>query len=127
LFGTTVTGFEMRGVFQPWKHRIVHVPFERTAAFVFSKPNLMIAIFVCAFVLINAWRSRRGAGAVIDLVEMEAAGIGLANFLTLTALGVASEGRYLLPTFVCGIVIILRRLSQIRARVVQHANEWSLP
>ena len=127
LFGTTANGFEMRGVFQPWKHRIVHVPFERTAAFVFSRPILLITIFVCAFVLISAWRSRRGAGAVIDLVEMEAAGIGLANFLTLTALGVSSEGRYLLPTFVCGIVIILRRLSLIRARAVQHANEWSLP
>jgi hypothetical protein len=87
----------------------------------------MITIFVCAFVLISAWRSSRGAGAVIDLVEMAAAGIGLANFLTLTALGVASEGRYLLPTFVGGIVIIFRRLSPIRARAVQYANEWSLP
>ena len=127
LFGTTVTGFEMRGVFQPWKHRIVQVPFDRTAALVFSRPILMITIFVCAFVLISAWRSRRGAGAVIDLVEMGAAGIGLANFITLTALGVASEGRYLLPTFVCGIVIVLRRLSPIRVRAVQHANEWSIP
>ena len=125
--GISVNGFEMRGLFQPWRRRISHIPFERTAALVFSRPILMIAIFVCAFALISAWRSRRGAGAMIDLVEMEAAGIGLANFLTLTALGVASEGRYLLPTFVCGIVIILRRLSPIRARAVQYANEWSLP
>jgi hypothetical protein len=127
LFGTSTEGIDMRGRFQLWEPRIGHVPFEWTAAFVFSRPILVITIFVCVLALISAWKSNRGAGAEIDLLEMKAAGIGLGNFLMLAAFGVASGGRYLLPTFCCGIVIILRRLACTPGVYGQRriAGDWS--
>jgi hypothetical protein len=81
------------------------------AGFVFSRPVLVIAIFVCLLALINGWKVSR-AGGEIDFVEVTAGatGLGNCNFLMLVVFGVAISGRYLLPTFVCGFVIVLRRL-----------------
>ncbi|MGD0418451.1 MAG: hypothetical protein ABSA68_02540 [Xanthobacteraceae bacterium] len=114
LFGPSTEGFDMRNRFQLWENRIALVPFEWTAAFVFSRPTLVIVIFVCLLVLINGWQVSRARGE-IDPVEVTAGAIGLANVLMLVAFGVSAEGRYLLLTFVCGFVIMLRRLIGYRA------------
>lgn len=111
LFGPFTSGIDMRGGFQLWEPRLALVPFEWISAFVFSRPILVITIFVCLFVLVNDWKeniSRRG----VDAVEITAAAIGLGNVLMLIAFGVGAWGRYLLPTFVCGLVIMFRRLAR---------------
>jgi hypothetical protein len=105
-------GIDMQNYFQLWKPRIAHVPFEWTAALLFSRSPLVIAVFLCLLVLISAWKVRRARGA-IDSVEVAAAGIGIGNILMLVAFGVAAQGAYLLPTFVCGFVIFLRRSARI--------------
>jgi hypothetical protein len=105
-------GIDMQSYFQLWKPRIAHVPFEWTAALVFSRSTLVIAVFLCLLVLISASKVR-GARGAIDSVEVAAAGIGIGNVLMLVAFGVAAQGAYLLPTFVCGFVIFLRRSARI--------------
>jgi hypothetical protein len=103
---------DMQNHFQLWKPRIAHVPFEWTAALLFSRSALLIAVCLCLFVLISASKVGRTRG-VIDSVEVVAAGIGIGNVLMLVAFGVAAQGAYLLPTFVCGFVIFLRRSARI--------------
>ena len=112
LFGPFTSGIDMRSRFQLWEPRIAHVPFEWTAAFVFSRPILVIAIFVCLLVLIAGWKESLARGK-IDLVEVTAGAIGLGNVLMLVAFANGVPGRYLPPTFVCGVVIVLQRLARI--------------
>src|SRR5436190_18964134 len=66
-------GIDMQSYFQLWKPRIAHVPFEWTAALVFSRSTLVIAVFLCLLVLISASKVR-GARGAIDSVEVAAAG-----------------------------------------------------
>src|SRR5262249_36944372 len=80
--GLSIEGVDMRSYFQLWKPRIAHVPFEWMAALVFSTPTLVIAVFLCLLVLINAWKAGRARGE-IDSFAVVAGCIGFGNVLML--------------------------------------------
>jgi hypothetical protein len=109
LFSQSTHGIDMRSRFELWEPRIAYVPFGWAAAFMISRPFLVIVIFVCLIVLIKSWKMSR-ARYEFDSFEMSAGAIGLGNILMVVAFGIAADARYLLPTFICGFVIVLRKL-----------------
>ena len=107
--------------FQAWKPSVAYALFSFAALIVFSRPVLLLAVFGCVALLIDAWRQRRRSASP-DVVAVAAAGMGLGNILMLMAFGVADEGRYLLPTLMCGLVGILRWFD-LDARVPRAATK----
>lgn len=96
--------FDIRG-FQIWQPVVAYSPFSFVADLVFSRLALFLALLACAGTLLLAWYYRRIGE---DTVAVASAAIGVGNVLMLIPFGVAIDGRYLLPTTVCGAVAVLR-------------------
>jgi hypothetical protein len=113
MFGASTHGIDMRGQFQLWRPTAVSRIVEWFAALVFSRPAGLVQIAACFVAVLFGIGKGRGA---IDKAMLMAGGIGVANILLMAALGVSALGRYLLPSYVCGFLILMKAAS-LRARV----------
>jgi len=93
--------------FQIWKPVVAYSAFTIAVDIVFSRLAFFLWLLACVGLLSYTWRCRH-AGSRIDTVVLIAAAIGVGNILMLIPFGVAADGRYLLPTVVCGMVGVLR-------------------
>jgi hypothetical protein len=114
MFSTFTHGIDMRGQFQLWHPNIASRIAEWIAAIVFSKPAGLVEMAACFLVL---WFGIRKKHGLADTVGFAAAGIGIANILLMVMFGVAAEGRYFLPTYVCGLLILMRAADRWQKRL----------
>lgn len=99
-----------------WKDNAVSVPLLSVTAAAFSeKAAFLLAVMVCLAVL--GWNLRAHfRGEDKDPVLTLVAALGIGNLVMLAFFGVASEGRYLLPTTCCGYLALLMALRSWAAR-----------
>ncbi len=90
-------------MFLPWDGGIKSRPFDIVEQLVFNRSLIILSPFICMFLL--AWKFRDRTPA--DLLASVSAAVGVGNFLMLVFFGVASDGRYMLPTMVSAIVCLL--------------------
>jgi hypothetical protein len=84
-----------------WPNTLAEEPFAKLSSLIFSRQNAYILSVLVCFGL-WAWGLRRHfMGREVDPIAILAAAMGLGNFGMLIFFGVASEGRYLLPTICC--------------------------
>jgi hypothetical protein len=106
LHSNSTHGLDMGRAFELWEPNITYLPFAWVAATLSTRIAVIVATLACIITLISNWRSGRTLHD-FDLVAVISSGIGFGNILMLLLFGIASEGRYLLPTIVCGFVSIL--------------------
>ena len=123
LDGSYTEGFDMRGRIQLWKPGPELAPFDRMATLVFSKYVFLVSLFGCMLGFVRAWKAGRDQ---VDFVEVLAGGIGIGNILMLIMFGAGADARYLLPTYVCGLVVILRRLDRATKSATGLADDENL-
>lgn len=109
MFSSFTHGIDMRDQFQLWHPNIASRIVEWIAAIVFSKPAGLVEMAACFLVL---WFGIRKKGGLADTIGFAAAGIGIANILLMVMFGVAAEGRYFLPTYICGLLILTRAVGR---------------
>lgn len=104
--GEIVPKYSKLQMFLPWEDSVKFLPFGVIENLVFNRVLIILSPFVCALVL--AWKIRKRAPG--DVLVAVSAAVGLGNFLMLVFFGVASDGRYMLPTvvsaFVCALAIL---------------------
>ena len=109
LNGPFTNNIDMTQSFQLWKMNIAYAPFGRVAAAVVTNRTVALALLICIATLLLVWRDRR-AKKGFDIVVVVSSALGASNFVMLMLFGIASDGRYLLVTFVCGAISFLRML-----------------
>ena len=109
LNGPFTHNIDMTQSIQLWKMNIAYAPFGQVAAVVFNRRTLALALPICIATLLLAWRDRRTKKG-FDIVVVVSSALGAGNFVMLMLFGSGSEGRYLLVTFVCGVISFLRML-----------------
>ena len=98
---------------------IALVPFHWIGARIFTRSISLVGGFIlCMATLLWSWRNR-WLGRDTDATVILSSALGVGNVIMLMAFGVADDGRYLVPTLVCGIVSLLLT---IRAEIKQHAT-----
>lgn len=99
-----------------WQNTLVEEPFAKLSTLIFSQRNAyLLSLIVCA--ALWAWNLRqhfRGREGDPIVTIVAAAGIGNAGMLVF--FGVASEGRYLLPTVCCACIAALIALRPLARR-----------
>jgi hypothetical protein len=105
-------GIDMRHTFQTWVPTIRYRPFKLIGYLAFSSPVVIAALLSGLGALICSWHRMFSRSAKPDMVAVVSSAIGIGNLLMLVPFGVADAGRYLLPSFICGIVEIFRTLHQ---------------
>jgi hypothetical protein len=110
LNGPFTNNIDMTHSFQLWKMNIAYAPFGRVAAVVVSHRTVALAILICIATLLLAWRDQRTKKG-FDMVVVVSSALGAGNFVMLMLFGIATDGRYLLVTFVCGVISLLRMLN----------------
>jgi hypothetical protein len=112
MLGAYTHGIDMRGQFQLWRPTAASRIVEWIAALVFSPPAGLVQIGACFAAVFFGIGRGRGA---IDKTMLMAGGIGVANIVLMAVFGVSALGRYLLPSYVCGFLILMKAVS-LRAR-----------
>jgi len=125
MFGAFTHGIDMRGQFQLWRPTAASRIIELIAALVFSRPAGLVQIAACFVVVFFGIGKGRGA---IDKSMLMAGGIGVANILLMAVLGVSALGRYLLPSYVCGFLILMKAISSsVRAQTAPRLASQAHP
>ncbi len=97
---------------QEWSPRVLFVPFGIIAARIFDPRRhipTLLSLFSLGY-LIWAFRKRRSPKSSSDLTCIAACAIAIGNIAMLSFLGVSDDGRYLLPTYACGMAGLIRSL-----------------
>ena len=105
-------GIDMTGKFQLWEPTIRYRPFGLASALVFSSPIVPVTVLSCLATLVWSWRKTRERSGEVDAVIVVSSAIGIGNLMMLLLFGISDDGRYLLPTVICGGVSILRLIQQ---------------
>jgi hypothetical protein len=105
-------GIDMTGKFQVWEPTIRYRPFGLVSALVFSSPIVPVTVLSCVATLVWSWRKTRERSGEVDAVIVVSSAIGIGNLLMLLLFGISDDGRYLLPTVICGGVSILRLIQR---------------
>lgn len=108
MFGAFTHGVDMRGQFQLWHRTIASRIVEWIAAIVFSKLAGLVEMTACFVALYFGIRKGREH---VDDVSLAAASMGVANLLLMAMFGAAAEGRYFLPTYICGLLTLMRAVA----------------
>ena len=112
-------GIDMTRKIQMSEANISLVPFHWVGTRIFTRTiSLATGFILCIATLLWSWRNRR-LDRDIDATVILSSALGVGNVVMLMAFGVADDGRYLVPTLVCGIVSLLLT---IRAEIKQHAT-----
>jgi hypothetical protein len=109
LNGPFTNNIDMTHSFQLWKMNIAYAPFGRVAAVVVSHRAVALALLIRIATLLLAWRDQRTKKG-FDMVVVVSSALGAGNFVMLMLFGIAIDGRYLLVTFVCGVISLLKML-----------------
>ena len=120
LFGPFTHGVDMRKQVLLWHLTKPALLFEFVAALAFSK---VAGAFEIALSFATAFLAFRRKSSETEPVALLASGVAVANFLVVAAFGVSAEGRYLLPTYVCGILIFIGIVEKFRPyHLVKHLD-----
>jgi len=95
-----VYGIDTKNMFLNYRSNILTRPLSVIERVVFNRFTPVLSLLLCGYVLVRQRKLR------LDAVNIAVATTGIANFIMLVFLGVASEGRYLLPTVLCGILCL---------------------
>jgi hypothetical protein len=97
----TTYGVDTSSLFAEYSPHWSFAPFALMERIVFNRFTCALALLVSGAALLCSLRSRKGS----DIMTICSA-LALGNFLMLMFFGVASEGRYMLPTTLCGWLVV---------------------